>query len=297
MSTSDGSTISGQPSRKFVVNGIKGAKKVILSPSYRLVANEDASAFIGDDGNIYAFGRVSLPDLMNNSGYGTSFPQNISEITQVKTPTGEYGTIDAFSEFEVIAISEKRMLVTLAGISFEQGKEHKVEGYFSWDYYDYGDSPANGWREILNGLGKSAWGGLCKRDSVLLSFELNNQTTGVFMGKALSDLTGMGWYSGSVNFNNLFGKGASSGAEYNTNCIGVLSSGLVYADNTTDLVWAKGNNQYGQLGLGHRRNQSDWKKVKNLDGEKIMDIACGSHHCLALTGKHHLQPTLFFPSL
>lgn len=71
---------------------------------------------------------------------------------------------------------------------------------------------------------------------------------------------------------------------------------LVLTDNGEVYTW--GRNDYGQLGTGETVNSAGAtmylnsrvpKKVKGLDGVKIIKVACGYNHCLALSGKSHSQ--------
>ncbi len=50
-------------------------------------------------------------------------------------------------------------------------------------------------------------------------------------------------------------------------------------------VYAFGSNSYGQLGIGDRVARTQPQLVKQLEGKKIMQLACGSNFSMAVDGK------------
>jgi alpha-tubulin suppressor-like RCC1 family protein len=47
-------------------------------------------------------------------------------------------------------------------------------------------------------------------------------------------------------------------------------------------IFSWGNNSFGQLGQGDTKNRSIPTKIDFFNGKKILQIACGDYHCLAL---------------
>ena len=54
-------------------------------------------------------------------------------------------------------------------------------------------------------------------------------------------------------------------------------------------VWATGNNEYGQLGIGNYENQNKW--VKSNIKEKVIKIVCGGYNTMVLTEKGEVWAT------
>lgn len=54
-------------------------------------------------------------------------------------------------------------------------------------------------------------------------------------------------------------------------------------------IMAFGNGSWGQLGQGNDQNQFRPIEIKDLRGKKIIQVACGTHHSLALE-----QEVLFY---
>jgi alpha-tubulin suppressor-like RCC1 family protein len=51
-------------------------------------------------------------------------------------------------------------------------------------------------------------------------------------------------------------------------------------------MYAFGENEYGQLGLGHHHDQRSPQKITlGVEDARIRNIACGGHHCLATTSR------------
>lgn len=46
------------------------------------------------------------------------------------------------------------------------------------------------------------------------------------------------------------------------------------------IVWSRGSNKFGQLGLGHNENKKDFEQVLINSFEKFVQISCGQHHSM-----------------
>lgn len=55
-----------------------------------------------------------------------------------------------------------------------------------------------------------------------------------------------------------------------------------------DGVYAWGASGFGQLGLGDRSRRTRPSAITELSDKRIMSIACGQYHCLALSRDHHV---------
>jgi alpha-tubulin suppressor-like RCC1 family protein len=58
---------------------------------------------------------------------------------------------------------------------------------------------------------------------------------------------------------------------------------LALADN--GLLYSWGHGEHGQLGHGHRETEDAPRQVATLSGERVVGIAAGVHHSLALTDR------------
>ena len=55
--------------------------------------------------------------------------------------------------------------------------------------------------------------------------------------------------------------------------------------NEKDQVFAWGMNNHGQLGIGHKENTCVPTQIKALEGQKVIQIAGGEHHTIAVTSE------------
>jgi hypothetical protein len=72
--------------------------------------------------------------------------------------------------------------------------------------------------------------------------------------------------------------------------LSTVACGYSHSSLLTDTgdVFTWGNNYYGQLGLGHKKDQFKPQIVRQLSGKHIIAIKCGSFHTIAQTDLHNV---------
>jgi alpha-tubulin suppressor-like RCC1 family protein len=68
----------------------------------------------------------------------------------------------------------------------------------------------------------------------------------------------------------------------------VLGAYYSYGIGSDNMIYATGDNQFGQLAIGNKNNVNTWTKTLGLEGKNIKQISAGGYHGYALTTEGEL---------